>query len=154
MMAGILNRAGAHVTHHSPMYASWDGRRQPKAWGYDEVVVVIRDGHSAIRSLVDNGHVPTVATDDKGEEYIEPRMLRRARVMQCQSLLTTLQNLETFDNVHIVTYESIIYRDYTILYLLSNLGLNVNIDISDIGDANLKYYGGEDFRDQRESYDR
>lgn len=148
MVAGLLSRAGADVTHHSPMYSFWDGKRQFKAWEYDAVVLVIRDGYCASRSLVENNHIPLagVHTERKGRQ--------RARVMQAQSLLLILSSLETFEDFYLVTYDDKPLKPERLQYLLDELGLSVDVNISDIGDANEKYYGGEYFRDQRESYER
>jgi hypothetical protein len=150
MMAGILSRAGAGVTHHSPTYAEWDGQHQPFATLFDAVIVIVRDGFCVTESLIESGHLPVGGTPEAVE--------RRARIMQGRAMDLIYSNLGSFGNVYEVTYENYVGRgkegERRMRHLLDSLGLDPDIDLSDLGDANAKYYGGEHFHDDRESYER
>lgn len=140
MLAAILGQLGADVVHHSPNYWSWDGYEPHRAKSFDAVVVLIRSGETTARSMLDSGHAAN---------------FHRARVMQASALLAIFSTLHSFANVHIVTYESLVYEPGALILLARNIGLNPDLPHDEVRNANVKYYGGEEvFRDQREISER
>ncbi len=139
MVASLLRQAGADVTHSSPKYRIEQGKDLYDGSDFDATVLVIRNGYTNALSMVDNGHESNVSM---------------AEWQIADDIYEILESLNSFFNVHVVTYEAIVHEPKAIEVLCKTLGLDHTKITDTIGDGNAKYYGGKFFRDQRELHKR
>jgi hypothetical protein len=139
MVSGLLKQAGAEVEHCSPMYRQVSWRQElPHPDLFERVVLVIRNGSWRERASADTGHTP-------------PQHLEMARWWGAEGIRMVMERYHPSRAVHIVTYESLVYEPAALHFLLQDLSLDPPTDAQydPIGNANEKWWGGKEFRDDR-----
>ena len=140
MVCALLRQAGAVVTHSSPNYKSEQDSTPHDIGDFDDVVLVVRNGFCNMKSMLDAGH----AESEEEAAWMIGNGLK---------FILTTHDLWT-DNLHVVTYESLVHEEEALLTLCKTLGLDASKIVDKVGDGNAKYYGGEYFRDQRDLHHR
>lgn len=140
MLSSLLRQAGAEVTHSSPNYKSEQDHHPHDMKDFDAVVLIVRNGYCNAQSMLDAGH----AESEKEAKWMIGNGLKF--ILSNHGLWT--------DNLYVVTYESLVHERESIVQLCESLNLDVSQTTDKIGDGNVKYYGGDHFRDQRELHER
>lgn len=140
MVTSLLRRLGVDAIHRSVPYGlEWATMIRDQAW--TDVVVVVRHGPVVARSQV--------------EQHL-PRDVEMAQDAIVEALTLIMHDLvRNHVRRHIVTYEAFVLNPEGALQLLTeDMEFEVPYEqleeaCKDVGDANGKWYGNGDFRDQR-----
>ncbi len=140
LVAQLLKESGADVVHRSYPYGgdrpdnpSWpDGNDMHDC---DAVVCCVREPYATACSQTEVGHTPNHST----------------ALVHMHYALCKIYNQASARNkpVYHITYESLVLNNNSIGALAEMLKLDPGKIVTVVQDANIKYYNGVEFRDQR-----
>lgn len=131
LMTTILRATGAEVSHSSPAYKPSLGGVKYSPYEYDAVVLVIRNGSWNVRSMQNRKRFRNT--------YESPQ---RQIMLDIWDVLRDLAHDHI--NVHIVTYESLVYEtEHCLRALCQDLDLPAPVGYDEVQNGNEKFWADD-----------